>query len=261
MEKSVVFFDIDGTLLTEDTGIVPESSVRAIERLIANGHIPVINTGRPFTHIVPEITELPFRDYVCSCGMYIRMNDRVIQDFRYEKPVCDEMRDLALDCRLDCLFEDAETAYYADCKVVYFDLEDDFNLGDKVSFSSNIYAPEFRFDKFVVFHNEKSDYERFARGAEKYFTLIPRTPLFTELVAKGYSKGNGIKTYLDALPGERRTAYALGDSANDLEMFRAADISILMGSGDMALKSSVDYVTDGINDGGVLHALEHFGLI
>lgn len=261
MEKTVVFFDIDGTLLPEDTGVVPESSVRAIERLIANGHIPVINTGRPFTHIVPEIAALPFRDFVCSCGMHIRMNGRVIQDFRYEKSVCDEMRDLALDCRLDCLFEDPETVYFADGKTVVFDFEDDFNLGSTLRFSNDIYEPGFRFDKFVVFHDEKSDLERFARGAEKYFTLIPRTPRFTELVANGYSKGNGIRTYLDALPGERRTAYAVGDSTNDLEMFRAADVRILMGNGNPALKPFVDYVTDDIHSDGLLHALEHFGLI
>ena len=40
MKKSVLFFDIDGTLLSEKTGKIPESAVQALqERLVELGYL------------------------------------------------------------------------------------------------------------------------------------------------------------------------------------------------------------------------------
>ena len=46
MEKSVLFFDIDGTLLSEKTGEMPQSAVRAVQLAKKAGHLLFINTGR-----------------------------------------------------------------------------------------------------------------------------------------------------------------------------------------------------------------------
>jgi hydroxymethylpyrimidine pyrophosphatase-like HAD family hydrolase len=54
---------------------------------------------------------------------------------------------------------------------------------------------------------------------------------------------------------------AVGDSANDLPMLRAADVSVCMGNGTDAAKAEADFVTRSIHDDGVFHAFEHFGLI
>jgi phosphoserine phosphatase len=51
------------------------------------------------------------------------------------------------------------------------------------------------------------------------------------------------------------------DSQNDLEMFKYADISICMGNGDEQAKKRADYITDDINNDGILHALQHFNWI
>ena len=45
-EKYFVFFDIDGTLLDNETQIVPDSTITSIERLRENGHQCFICTGR-----------------------------------------------------------------------------------------------------------------------------------------------------------------------------------------------------------------------
>ena len=56
----VVFFDIDGTVVDEETQLIPESTVRAVEKLRENGHIAVVNTGRPLSHIDPRVRQLDF---------------------------------------------------------------------------------------------------------------------------------------------------------------------------------------------------------
>ena len=74
----VVFFDIDGTIIDEQTQSIPESAVRAIRRLRENGHIPVVNTGRPYTHIDPRVREMAFAGWVCGCGMEVLLDGKWI---------------------------------------------------------------------------------------------------------------------------------------------------------------------------------------
>ena len=51
----VIFFDIDGTLMDEKSQILPRSAADAIASLVEKGHIPVVNTGRPYGHVDPRI--------------------------------------------------------------------------------------------------------------------------------------------------------------------------------------------------------------
>ncbi len=46
MHKKYFFFDIDGTLSTGLTTMMPESAVKALAQLRANGHFTAIATGR-----------------------------------------------------------------------------------------------------------------------------------------------------------------------------------------------------------------------
>ena len=46
MNKAALFFDVDGTLIDEQTKIVPESTLRALKQAEKNGHLVFINTGR-----------------------------------------------------------------------------------------------------------------------------------------------------------------------------------------------------------------------
>ena len=74
----VVFFDIDGTVMDYETQIIPESAVEAIRLLKKNGHIPVVNTGRPIGHVDPRIRELDFSGWICSCGMELILDGEMI---------------------------------------------------------------------------------------------------------------------------------------------------------------------------------------
>lgn len=49
----VIFFDIDGTIIDDQTHQIPPSTIRAVERLREKGHIPIINTGRAFSRWTP----------------------------------------------------------------------------------------------------------------------------------------------------------------------------------------------------------------
>ena len=54
---------------------------------------------------------------------------------------------------------------------------------------------------------------------------------------------------------------AIGDGENDIDMLRFAGIGIAMGNAPSQVKETADYVTDHIDEDGVMRALKHFGLI
>ena len=54
---------------------------------------------------------------------------------------------------------------------------------------------------------------------------------------------------------------AFGDGGNDISILRRAGTGVAMGNAGTEVKAAADYVTRDIDDGGVAHALRHFGII
>ena len=72
LAKKVIFFDIDGTIVTEDEqALIPESTVRAIKKARENGNYTFINTGRTIFNVQDRIKNLGFDGFLCGCGTYI----------------------------------------------------------------------------------------------------------------------------------------------------------------------------------------------
>ena len=76
--KKILFFDIDGTLISETSGEIPESTKTALKKAQENGHITIINTGRTKSLIGDDIKELEFDGYICGCGTYIEVDNKVL---------------------------------------------------------------------------------------------------------------------------------------------------------------------------------------
>ena len=59
MKKAALFFDVDGTLIDEQTKIVPESTLRALKQARENGHLVFINTGRTSCNTLDSMKHIP----------------------------------------------------------------------------------------------------------------------------------------------------------------------------------------------------------
>ena len=77
--KSIIFFDIDGTIVTEDErAVIPESTREAIKETRKIGNLTFINSGRTAFNISPKVKELGFDGYICGCGTYIEYGGKVL---------------------------------------------------------------------------------------------------------------------------------------------------------------------------------------
>ena len=260
----VVFFDIDGTLVDDNTQVIPESTVKAVEQLAESGHIPVVNTGRPYTHVDPRVRAMAFQGYVCGCGMEVRYRDQWISRQHPTPEVCRIVRDAVRSCNMQVLYENRESAILTDGKWSSHpgclrEARRTRDRGKQVVEIDSLPQPEFM--KFVTLDGENCRREEFFRITDPYFERIIRDHTLVEYPMKGCSKAKGMALLLRHLGVDRQDTLAIGDSTNDLPMFKAAGHTVCMGDGMESVKAQAEFVTDTVLGDGIMKALQHYHLI
>lgn len=261
----IVFFDIDGTLVTDGTDVViPQSAVTAIRRARANGHLMYINTGRTYGNVEQKIRDIGFDGYICGCGTHIVCGKNTLLKYTVDPETAMEMIELAHRCDITAVFEHPDRLLL-DSRARDLNgllkLKESFDNQGKGDSFKFLDKSNFRFSKLVAWYDEKSDLEGFRAGTQKKFDFIDRGCGFLELAVKGYSKGRAIHMVCDYHNIAIDNAVAIGDSLNDLPMLTAVRRGVAMGNSVESLKAKADFVTKNIDDNGIEAALRHYGLL
>ena len=265
--KKLIFFDIDGTIITDDgpERIIPDSTLQTLHALRENGHLCFINTGRSLAELDKFITGLPFDGYVCGCGTYIEYLGTELFSYTIPPDMGNEILKQLAACRLEWLLEGTKNIYYSSnpyqTRIGEFRAEHEVLLPDAFSVVSPENAKNLSFDKFCICLGKDHDFETFHAKFQDHLTFIDRGHGFYEIVPHGFSKASGI-AYLESyfhIPHE--DTIAIGDSTNDLPMLDYAAYSIAMGNSAKELFSVVDYITDSVLDDGICHAMKHLKLV
>lgn len=269
MNKCILFFDIDGTILTEDgTRIIPESTGDALLEAKKNGHLLFVNTGRVFLNVEPMIRTLGFDGFVCGCGTHIIYQNKELFHHELDSSLYRKTVEITRKCKMDVLYEARDLNALDGC------MEKNKALKELITYFTqdgrrmvSVDDSEFHFDKFTAWYPlEYTDMQKeFKEFALEYFDYIDRGIQgdygMCEIVPKGYSKGTGIQYLLEYfnLPHDR--SYAFGDSTNDLPMLTFAAHSVAMGGSPEVVKDKVEYVTGTIDEDGLAEAMRYYGLI
>ena len=259
----VVFFDLDGTVVDTKTLYIPPSALRTVQALRAHGHIPVVNTGRPYAHIDPRIREMPFSGWICGCGMEILLNGSWLYRRHPDGALQALVRQKVAEYGILPLYECADGAMVYDPEHLGYPKQKlELEQMESKGFPIRTVQEHPDFMKFVTWCYDPEAAKRFREALEPYFEVILRgKDGFTEFVLKGSSKANGMLELLNALNIPRSETLAIGDSTNDLPMFQTAAHSVCMGSGMEEAKQAAEYVTAPLLEDGVEKAMVHYGLI
>ena len=262
MKRHMIFFDIDGTLLDEKEGIVPESAVRALQKAKENGHLIFICTGRCKAIWPKNILDIGFDGVIGGCGTNIYYHGEELFHAGLDKKLQKEIVDDLVRFHIDGVLEGKSASYFRKdywMPVVKQIFQDNGSFASKCQLFWE--AEELDFDKMALWFDESSNMEAFRGKYEKQFEFILRDPTFYEVVPKGCSKATGIDFLCKHLGVDREQTVGVGDSTNDLPMLRYTGISIAMGSGNPDIFSDVDYVTTAVMEDGIEKALQHYKLI
>ena len=218
---SIIFFDIDGTVMDLD-GTIPPSAVTAVRRLRQAGHHCVINTGRPRLAMDPQLMDMDFDGLVCSCGQYIQLDGKIIRHVGFDRKTSRKILEIGRRCRVDMYFEEAEriwcdTPHGIENRELRGAIARLEARGVRVGQPDG--DPDFHFDKVCVLTAPDSLREEFLAEVAPMCQVIDRGNML-ELPVRGYSKASGCLAVAQALGEDLADCYAIGDSANDLEMLQ-----------------------------------------
>lgn len=264
-DRKILFFDIDGTLVTEDDKRwFPDSAKRAIKEAKERGHLVFINTGRVFCNVTEEIRAAGFHGYVCGCGTYIRYGDEVLLHHKLNRDLCLFVLDMCRRYHMFAFYEYADSVAVDEASMSHGPLKNIVEIfrNTGITVDTEINRERFIFDKFCAWYEADNPYlPAFKKELAKDFFFIDRGGNFCEIVPKGFSKATGIKFLLDYFNIPIENAYAFGDGDNDEPMLSYVPNSIIMNKGPAYLKKIVKYVTDDAENDGIYHAMKKLEII
>lgn len=263
MRRKMIFFDIDGTIVPENTDIIFQSTVDAINKARKNGHLVFINTGRTFFNVTKKIRSIGFDGYVCGCGTSIYYHDKPLFQKSISHEDCVRIVEKLRQCKIDAILEGVNNVYFDQRKALTGELAEikEHFRSQGVDINKSWDDDHISIDKFVAWKNEDSDFEAFLSYITRDFQYIDRGDDLAEFIPKGYSKATGIRFLQEYFNIPLEDCYAIGDSPNDLPMLKYVPNSILMGNGTPFLFKLVSFVTKSIENDGIEHALQHYNII
>lgn len=254
--KKLFCFDIDGTLRTTTDHIVPDSTLKALQKLKENGHYLLISTGRSVdslmnTHIYDIFS---FDGYVCNSGQALLNKDlqiihkETIPDHVVKKTIAvakEHNIPLALKTVPRIITQEPNEDVIRSCQ--YFN-----NPIPQVGKYTNQ-----EIGAMVAYGPVNYDYQEFKAIQE--LDVMPGETSYADITLKGISKATGIQYFMKMW--DMNSYIAFGDSLNDVEMFKYASYSICMGQGNTNLKQMSSYVTSPIDQDGIYNACIKLGYI
>ena len=268
MDRKLFFFDVDGTLIDENTGILPVSAAKAVSALRRAGHLVLLNSGRTLCFLEYQLENLGLSSAVCGCGTQIIVNGSTIFEKRVEHRRGLRIRQILRELPVDAVLEAQEALYYSDRPFHYPDIMEallEYSEGMAETEVNALGDLSYDFDKICIQTNPLATDVRTLKRLKRElydFECIDRGRGFYEWVPVGCSKGSAVsflQEYYGIAPGD---IYVFGDSANDLTMFRSgAGNRILMGTHDTVLEPYATFVTRDVLDDGIDFALRSLGVL
>ena len=218
LTKKALFFDIDGTILSEKNGKVPESAVRAIREAREAGHLTFINTGRTRACVPAKVANVGFDGILCGCGTEIIYHGESVSHNGLDRDFCRDIAAAVKKADVGAILE-GEVFYFAiPDRPAFTNLKNGGALKEdgvmKLYFD---WEPEDTFfDKLVIWADEESHEEIIFNLVRDRMDIIVRDKNFYELVPKGFTKAGAIRKIQEMFDIALEDTYVFGDSSNDL---------------------------------------------
>lgn len=271
MDRKLVAIDLDGTTLNNDSQLTQETET-AIRKVIEQGHIVSIATGRPFRTSYQFYKQLDLDTPIVNFnGAWCHHPNDHNWENGYHKRLD---RDIALSLLPLKRFPIVKLISAESQDHVYVDRleEETYSMGSPIKnvqtvpfnaetlqespTSVNVFTAE---EYFIPFMQERI-IERYGDEVEVRTWGGPTPTL--EIVAAGIQKAMGIEEIANYYKISRENIIAFGDEANDYEMIQYAGLGVVMQNGIDGLKEVSDDITPYTNHehGLAKYLTEYFSL-
>lgn len=257
MEKKVLIFDIDGTILDLEKNI-PAGVEDAFKQARNNGHITVIATGRAPFLAKAIVDQLQIDSYISYNGQIVQFEGKTIHKGVIDKG---ELKKLS------------EFAALKDQPLVYMDSNEMVsNVPDHQDVIESISTLKVGFPRKAEDFYLNNDIHQALIFCEKtvqkdYEKAFPNLSFVRwhrvscDVLPRGMSKAVGIEILLEYLGKDVKDAIAFGDGLNDVEMLKFVGTGVAMGNAVDELKEHATIITNHVSENGLVNAMKKLKLI
>ncbi|AXI00112.1 Cof-type HAD-IIB family hydrolase [Sporosarcina sp. PTS2304] len=255
--KKIVFFDLDGTLMSRDKTIL-ESTKQSLQALQDKGIYTVICTGRAPLMFKWLVEELSFDSYISMNGQHVVFEGKEI----FSNP----MKVETLQHLANVAKKNGHGLTYSTFESFVTNVADHPLVTDSTSRLKIPYPPV---DADVFLHSDVNQVQIYSNVEEteeyinlfKGYSFVRWDESSVDMLPEGASKAIGIQKMLEYLGIPVENSYAFGDGLNDMQMIQAVGTGIVMDNGVEELKEVADLITDSCDDDGILKGLLKVGLL
>lgn len=262
----VAFFDIDGTLVDVEHGMMCPSkqTISALKEFQSMGHKIIVATARK--NVPESLDDIKFDGYICSDGHYIRLNGEVLIDELFQTQQVLRQQEVYRIYHGKAMFNGHDDIW-CDC------VDDDLIIKHCQMFNGSPYMDENTIIHFaakdikalsccVLFENKEDMWKAYDCLKDE-FSIVPYDHglIRMDVYCKGFSKGTACQYVYKKLGVDYQDTYAFGDGINDVEMLQLVKHGIAMGNAIEDLKQHASEITESVlNDGVAKYFEKHFSI-
>lgn len=252
--KKIFFFDIDGTLAIH--GVIPKSNLKALQLLKEQGHYTFICTGRSPFYAQNLFADLVDGLITCN-GRYILYHGQKLHGEAFSKEELYSYQEKIKKLGAGAMFvsDDVAIPYLLDKKQIQ-EIQKEYG-----KHHIQLLSQDLSFYTFDLFYHSLSKRDELIEAFAGELVINDHGGHGScDCSTIGFDKGNGIAYLLNYFHIDKADAYAFGDGYNDQAMFREVGHAIAMGNAVEELKQKATYITDSIDNDGIIKALIHEGI-
>lgn len=220
----LLFFDLDGTVLRE--GQLLDETRDALIAAKKAGNYLVINTGRSKGTVQKDVlAAIPWDGMICG-SVYVQWQGNVLLNHTLSSETLASVLAYSREADQPLVLEGVENNYSLGCPHYAPAIEDVENFLKK---ENNVSKVTF------VKKLDPADVPAFPGLRMIFF------PRYAEGIAQGYTKKTGMQMLLDKTGIDHSMTAAFGDSENDREMLKFANISVAMKQAPADYDSFITY--------------------
>ena len=269
---AVIALDMDGTLLTSDHVVTPET-VDALQQARNRGIEVILVTGRHHMMASPVHQQLALSTpLICANGAYLFDSEsaKIVTGTPLLAHQWQQILPLVETFGLDaiCHFSEGighqpDNAHVAKIKTYLATLpEEQYPNFIEASSLTSLCMTHTPLWKLELTHSSDTPIDAFiAALPDNLNVTFDRTaPNGVEIVNKGNSKGNRLAEWTSSQGFSLEQVMAFGDNRNDISMFTQVGMGVAMGNASVEIQQYADYVTCSNDDSGIAAALHRWVL-
>lgn len=280
MDKKIVFFDIDGTLVGSSRKVT-EKNKEAVQQLRKNGHLALICTGRSPASIEKSLVDIGFDGIVASAGSLVLINNELIFENFIAEYLLSEVMLLFVNHNILFSLEAKDAIYQAPGIKNFFDkmkkelfkenLELARTFEDREKNDNRKELREFDIHttpimKLCFISQNKENFRKCEKFLSEFFNIVifskeDEPHINGEIILKHCTKGDALKFVCNYFNKPISNSIAYGDSMNDHEMLLEAGYSVASKKASDYLISIADDTFEEPDEDGIYNHLVKLGLI